>query len=85
MIDTPLTLTKRILEKRKEKKERKKKAALDESIRAYACLENYVAFRSPEGAEFIECVHKVFLEYADKENIDDLLKRVRSYTTVGNL
>lgn len=53
---------------------------MDESIRAYACLENYVAFRSPEGAEFIECVHKVFLEYADKENIDDLLKRVRSYT-----
>ena len=71
--------------KKEERKERKKKAALDESIRAYACLENYVAFRSPEGAEFIECVHKVFLEYADKENIDDLLKRVRSYTTVGNL
>ena len=60
-------------------KERKKKtkAALDESIRAYACLENYVAFRSPEGAEFIDCVHKVFLEYGHKENIDDLLKRVK--------
>ena len=60
-------------------KENKKtiKAALDESFRAYACLENYVAFRSPEGAEFIDCVHNVFLEYGDKENIDDLLKRVK--------
>ena len=62
-------------------KEKKKtiKAALDEAFRAYACLENYVAFRSPEGAEFIDCVHDVFLEYGDKENIDDLLKRVKVF------
>ena len=62
---------------KEKKKKPNQKAALDEAFRAYACLENYVAFRSPEGAHFIECVHNVFLEYGDKENIDDLLKRVR--------
>ena len=54
-----------------------RKAALDDAVRAYSCLENYVAFRSQEGAQYIDCIHQVFLKHAKKENIDDLLKRVK--------
>ena len=57
-------------------KVQKRKAALDDTVRAYACLENYVALRSQQGAEFIECIQKVFLRHAMDDNIDELLKRV---------
>lgn len=57
-------------------KVQKRKAALDDTVRAYSCLENYVAVRSQEGAEFIDCIQKVFLMHAMEDNIDDLLKRV---------
>jgi len=56
----------------------KRKAALDDTVRAYSCLENYVAFRSQKGAHFIDSIHQVFLKHAtEEENIDKLLKRVK--------
>ena len=56
---------------------RKRKAALDDTVRAYACLENYVAFRSQEGAQFIDCIHQVFMKHAKDDDIDKLLKGVK--------